>query len=321
MKAIVYTKYGTLDVLELKEVEEPIPDDHEVLVRVLASSINEWDWSLMQGNLFINRLLYGLFKPKRQILGADIAGLVEAVGRNVKRFQPGEAVFGDLGDAWGGFAEYVCAPEEALALKPASLTFEQAAAVPQAGLMALGALRSAGEIQAGHKVLINGAGGGTGTFAVQIAQSFGAEVTVVDSAEKLDALRLLGAAHLIDYAKEDFTRTGQRYDLILDVAAHHSIFDYERALNPKGQYVVVGGSLARIFQVMLLGPLISRFRGKKMGIYGHEPNKEFALMIELVEAGKVSPVIDKSYPLSGVPEALRYFGDGHHKGKIVINLD
>lgn len=215
----------------------------------------------------------------------------------------------------------MCAPKEALMLKPASITYEEAAAVPQAGLMALGGLHSAGEIKAGQKVLINGAGGGVGTFAVQIARLFGAEVTGVDSIGKLDLLRSLGAAHVIDYTREDFTRSGQRYDLILDVAAHHSIFDYKNALNPKGVYVAVGGSMTRIFQVMLLGPLVSMFRSKKIRSYGHKPNKDLASMIELLETRTVVPVIDKCYPLRRVPEALHYFGEGRHKGKIVITSE
>jgi len=322
MKAIVYTKYGSPDVLQLKEVEKPTPKDNEVLIKVHAASINSWDWELLRGKPFVNRLLFGLLKPKIKILGADIAGRVEAVGRNVKQFQPGDEVFGDLCECgWGGFAEYVCARENALALKPASMTFEEVAAVPQAAVMALQGLRDKGQIQPGQKVLINGAGGGVGTFAVQIAKSFEAEVTGVDSTRKLDMLRSIGADQVIDYTQEDFTKSGQRYDLILDVAAYHSIFDYKRALSPKGIYVMVGGSSARIFQVMFLGPLISMTGSKKLGILAHKPNKGLDFMKELFEAGKVVPVIDRRYPLSEVPEALRHFGEGHAKGKLVINLE
>jgi NADPH:quinone reductase-like Zn-dependent oxidoreductase len=220
----------------------------------------------------------------------------------------------------GGFAEYVCARENVLAPKSASMTYEQAAAVPQAAVLALQGLRK-GQIQPGQKVLINGAGGGVGTFAVQIAKSFGAEVTGVDSTRKLDMVRSIGADQVIDYTQEDFTQSGQRYDLILDVAAYHSIFDYKRALSPRGIYVMVGGSTARIFQAMFLGPLISMTGSKKMGILMHKPNKDLAFMKELFEAGKVVPVIDGRYPLSEVPEALRYFGEGHAKGKIVITVE
>jgi len=322
MKAIVYTKYGPPDVLQLKEVEKPTPKDNEVLIKVHAASVNDWDWGLLRGKPFVNRLLFGLLKPKIKILGVDIAGQVEAVGRNVKQFQPGDEVFGDIsGCGWGSFAEYVCARENALALKPASMTFEEAAAVPQAAVLALQGLRDKGQIQPGQKVLINGAGGGAGTFAVQIAKSFGAEVTGVDSTSKLDMMRSIGADQVIDYTKEDFTKNGQRYDLILDFAAYHSIFDYKRALSPKGIYVMVGGSMALMFQVLFLGLLISMTGSKKMGILAHKPNKDLAFMKELFEAGKVVPVIDKRYPLSEVPQALRYFGEGHAQGKVVITLE
>ena len=230
-------------------------------------------------------------------------------------------VFGDNLGRWGGFAEYVCARDNALMLKPVSMTFEEAAAVPQAALLALQGLRDKGQIQTGQKVLINGAGGGAGTFAVQIAKSFGAEVTGVDSTEKLDMMRSIGADHVTDYTQEDFTKNGQRYDLILDVAAYHSVFDYKRALGPKGTYVMVGGSTARAIQVMSLGPLISVSGSNRMGILAHKPNKGLAFVMELIEAGKVVPVIDRRYPLSEVPEALRYFGEGHAKGKVVITLE
>jgi NADPH:quinone reductase-like Zn-dependent oxidoreductase len=322
MKAIVFTKYGSPDFLELKEVEKPTPKDNEVLVKVHAASINSWDWELLRGTPFANRLIFGLLKPKIKILGADMAGRVEAVGKNVKQFQPDDEVFGDIsGCGWGGFAEHVCARENALALKPTSVTFEEAAAVPQAALLALQGLRYKGQIQPGQKVLINGAGGGAGTFAVQIAKSFGAEVTGVDSTKKLDMMRSIGADQVIDYTQEDFTKNEQRYDLILDVAAYHSIFDYKRALSPKGIYVMVGGSMAQVFQVMFLGPWISMTGSKKMGLLMHKPNKSLAFMKELLEAGKVLPVIDRRYPLSEVPEALRYFGEGHARGKVVITLE
>ncbi len=320
MKAIVRYKYGSPDLLGLEEVPEPTPGDDEVLIRVHASSVNDWDWGLLHGTPFANRAMYGLFKQKRRILGSDIAGRVEAVGGNVTRFQAGDEVFGDNVGRWGGYAEYACVPEDALLLKPTSMTFEQAAAVPQAALLALQGLRDKGRIQPGQNVLINGAGGGAGTFAIQIAKSFGAMVTGVDSAEKLDVMRSVGADHVIDYTQEDFTRNGRRYDFILDVAAHHSVFDYKRALSPGGTYVVVGGPVARIMQVIFLGPLISMGSGGKMGLLAHKPNKGLADMTELFEAGKVVLVIDRRYPLSEVPEALRYFGDGHAKGKVVITV-
>ena len=321
MKAIVYERYGSPDVLELKEVEKPVPKDNEILIKVYAASVNDWDWGLLRGKPFVNRLLFGLLKPRIKILGVDIAGQVEAVGRNVKKFQSGDEVFGDLsGCGWGGFAEYVCALENALSLKPATITFEQAAAVPQAAVLALQGLRDKRQIQPGQKVLINGAGGGAGTFAVQMAKSFGAEVTGVDSTSKLDMMRSIGADQVIDYTREDFTKNGQHYDLILDFAAYHSIFDYKRALGPKGIYVMVGGSSTRIFQVIFLGTWVSMTGNKKMGILMHKPNKDLAFIKELFEAGKVVPIIDRRYPLNETAEALRYFGEGHARGKVVITV-
>lgn len=323
MKAIVFTRYGPPDVLQLEEVAEPTPKDDEVLIRIYAASVNSWDWDLLRGTPFVNRLMAGLLKPKRiRILGCDIAGRVEAIGKNVKQFQPGDEVFGDLSRCgWGGFAEYVCASENALALKPACLTFEEAAAVPQAGLLALQGLRDKGHIRSEQKVLINGAGGGVGTFAIQIAKMSGADVTGVDHTAKLEMMRSLGADHVIDYTHEDFTKNGQQYDLILDVTAYHSIFDCKRALSPGGIYVMVGGSSAQANQVIFLGPWISMIGGKKMGLLLHKPNKGMAFMKELLEAGKVVPVIDRRCPLEEVAEALRYLGEGHVKGKVVITLE
>ncbi|MDL2124616.1 MAG: NAD(P)-dependent alcohol dehydrogenase [Deltaproteobacteria bacterium] len=320
MKAVVYQKYGSPDVLELKEVEKPTPKDNEVLIKVHAVSVNASDWEFLRGSPLYTRI-WGLLKPKYKILGSDIAGRVEAVGRNVTQFQQGDAVFGDILECWGGFAEYVCAPENALILKPASMTFEEAAAVPQAAGVALQGLRDKGQIQPGQKVLINGAGGGAGSFAVQIAKLFGAEVTGVDSTRKLDMMRSIGADQVIDYTQEDFTQNGQRYDLILDLVAYHSIFDYKRALSPKGVYVMVGGSMSHIFQTLFFGSWIFMTGRKKMGILGAKPNKDLAFIIELIESGKVIPVIDRQYPLSEVPEALRYLGEGHAKGKVVITVE
>jgi len=291
------------------------------LIKVHAVAINAGDWYMLSGKPFLVRLMTGgLLKPKNKILGWDIAGRVEAVGRNVKQFQPGDEVFGACG--CGGFAEYVCASENALVLKPASMTFEEVAAVPVAAVTALQGLRDKGKIQSGQKVLINGASGGVGTFAVQIAKSFGAEVTAVCSTRNLDMARSIGADQVIDYTQEDFTKSGQGYDLILAANGYHSISDYKRALSPKGIYVVTGGSMAQIFQGMLLGPLISMTGSKKMGNSATKMNKkDLAFMKELLEAGKVMPVIDRRYTLSEVPEALRYLGEGHARGKIVIIVE
>ena len=321
MKAIVYHIYGSPDVLELKEVEKPTPQDDEVLIRINAASVNAADWHLMRGKPFLVRLMgFGLLKPKHKILGTDIAGRVEAVGRNVKQFQPGDEVFGSIR---GGFAEYVCAREDSLVLKPANISFEEAAAVPIAAVTALQGLRDKGRIQPGQKVLINGASGGVGTFAVQIAKSFGTEVTAVCSTRNVDMARSIGADHVIDYTQEDFTHNGQGYDLILSANGYHPISDYKRALSPRGTYVMSGGSsMAQLFQAMLLGPLISMTGSKKMGNLMAKLNqKDLVFMEELLEGGKVVPVIERRYPLSETAEAIRYLEEGHARGKVVITVD
>jgi NADPH:quinone reductase-like Zn-dependent oxidoreductase len=322
MKAMVLERYGTPDVLELRDVAKPAPKAHEVLVRVHAASVNDWDWGLLQGTPFLNRLLVsGLLTPKVRIIGGDIAGHVEAAGRDVKAFKPGDEVYGDLCmSGFGAFADYVCAPEASLALKPPSMTFEQAAAIPQAGMLAVQGLIDVGRIQSGQTVLLNGAGGGVGTFALQIAKLYGVEVTVVDKLGKLDMLRGLGADHVIYYLTEDFTRRGRRYDLILDVKTNRSPFAYARALNPSGTYVTVGGSMPRVLQILVLGPLMSLLYNRRLRIVGLKPNKQLAYMNELFEAGKLAPVLDGPYKLADVPEALRLFGRGDHKGKIIITM-
>jgi NADPH:quinone reductase-like Zn-dependent oxidoreductase len=321
VKAIVRRKYGSPDVLELREVETPIPTDDEVLVKVHAVSVNRSDWETLIGKPLYARI-GGLLKPRRHILGSDIAGRVEVVGSNITRFQPGDEVFGDILGRMGGFAEYVCARERALALKPASMTFEEVAAIPQAAVIALQGIRDKGQVKPGQKVLINGAGGGAGSFAVQLAKLYGAEVTGVDNTSKLDFMLSLGADHVIDYTREDFTKNGEQYDLILDVVAHRSVFAYTRALRPNGSYFCVGGSVAILFQILLLGPWIRRTAGKKIRLLVVQPNlKDMLYITELYEAGKVIPVIDRRYPLRQVPEALRYLGEGRAKGKVVITLE
>ena len=319
LKAIVYTKYGGPEVLQIKEIEKPSPKDDEVLIKVYAVSINDWDWGLLQGD-FINRLLYGLLKPKKNILGSDIAGRIEAVGKNVTQFKTGDDVYGDLSGHWGGFAEYICAHERALALKPAGMSFEEAAAIPQAAMLAVQGLIDKGKIRQGQKLLINGAGGGVGTFAVQIAKQYGVEITGVDSTSKLDMLRSMGFDHVIDYSREDFTKNGHSYDLILDVKTNRSMFDYARALCPNGIYVTVGGSITRLLQALFLGRWISMFSKKHIRIVALKPNKDLLYMNELFEAGKVKPVIDGPYRLNEVPEAFSIFGKGEHKGKVVITI-
>lgn len=323
MKAIVFTRYGPPDNLELKDVPEPSPKDEELLIRVHASSINSWDWEFLNGTPFINRLMFGLLRPRpaKQILGADIAGTVETVGRRVTRFQPGDEVFGDLWDNWGGFAQFACAHEAALESKPANASFEEAAAVPQAGVLALQGLRKARQLQPGQKVLINGAGGGVGTFAIQLAKLSGAEVTGVDASHKLDVVRSVGADHMVDYAKEDFTKIGERFDLIVDCQNFRSMFDNRRALRSGGTYAMVGGSVPRVYQLWFLSLIASLTReSRRLRLVAEGPNRGLADLKALIEAEKISPVIDRTYQLEEVAEALRYFGEGRHKGKIVISV-
>jgi NADPH:quinone reductase-like Zn-dependent oxidoreductase len=318
VKAIVYTRYGSPDVLQLKDIEKPTPKDNQVLVKVHAASANPADWHLMRAEPFLARLANGLLKPKNTRLGADVAGRVEAVGRNVTRFQVGNDVFGELPlNKLGSFAEYVCVSEELLALKPAKLTFEQAAAVPLAAFTALQGLRNKGQIQPGQTVLINGASGGVGTFAVQIAKSFGTEVTGVCSTRNLDLVRSIGANHVIDYTQADFTKNGQRYDLIFDAVGNRSVSDLKRALNPNGICAVAGfTSLSRLFQIMLLG-------GKRVGMMetAEANQKDLVFIKELLEAGKVVPVIDRQYPLGETAEAIRYLEAGHARGKVIITVE
>lgn len=323
MKAIVYTEYGSPDVLQIKEVAKPTPKDDEVLVKVYAVSVNAADLHLLRADPFLIRLSSGLLKPKNQVLGSDIAGQVEAVGKNVKQFKPGDAVFGDISaDGWGGFAEYACAREDAFALKPANMSFEEAAAVPMAAVTALQGIRYAGQIRPGQKVLIHGASGGVGLFALQLAKSFGAEVTAVCSTRNLDIARSIGADHVIDYTKEDFTSAGEQYDLIIAVNGDRTISEYRRALSPKGTYVQTGGSMRQMTQAMIQGPWISKTGSQKMGNMGvAKPNqKDLVTMKELLEAGKVKPVVDQCYPLSEAAEAIRYLEQGHAQGKVVITV-
>ena len=321
MKAVIYTKYGSPDVLALKEVEKPSPKDNEVLVKVQAVSLNLSDWEGLRGKPLYARF-GGLFKPSKQMLGSDLAGIVEAAGSAVTRFKPGDAVFGDMLYHSGCLAEYVCAPEKILALKPAGLTFEEVSAFPQGAVIALQGIRDKGQVQPGQKVLINGAGGGAGSFAVQLAKMYGAEVTGVDNAWKLDMLRSLGADAVIDYKREDFTRNGQRYDFILDLAAYRSVYDYKRALAPNGKAYLVGGSVATFLLVLLLGASVGKAENKTIRILAVRPTvADMLFMTGLCEAGKIHPVIDRTFPLSEVPEALQYMGDGRARGKIVITVD
>lgn len=320
MKAMVYQKYGPPDVLALKEVDKPTPTDDQILIKVYAVSINGSDREGLIGQPLYARM-GGLLRPRNQILGSDIAGRVEVAGKNHTEFAPGDDVFGELPGYHGGFAEYVCTHGQTMLRKPAGLTFEQAAAIPQAGVIALQGIRDKGQVQPGQTVLINGAGGSAGSFAIQLAKWCGAEVTGVDNTHKLDFMRSLGADHVIDYTQENFTTSGKQYDLILDLIAQRSVFAYQRALRPKGTYFFVGGSVAVLFQVLLLAPFIRKTTGKNIRLLAVPQNRKDLISITaLCEAGKIVPVIDRRYSLREVPEALRYVGEGYVKGKVVITL-
>jgi NADPH:quinone reductase-like Zn-dependent oxidoreductase len=322
MKAIVYRRYGPPDVLRCEEIEKPTPGDDEVLIKVRAASVNPRDWHCMRGTPYIARMQLGLRKPKAPWLGVDVAGQVEAVGGNVTRLKPGDEVFGVC---HGAFAEYACASESALVLKPDNVTFEQAASVPVAAFTALQALRDKGRIQPGQTVLINGAAGGVGTFAVQIAKSFGADVTGVCSTRNVERVRATGADWIIDYTREDFTQSGQRYDLILDCVGNHSLSSCRRALNPKGIYVIVGAPddgrwispLDRAIKALVL----SRFVSQSLVLFiAKRSQEDLAILRDLMAAGKITPVIDRSYQLGEVPEAIRYLEEGHARGKLDITV-
>lgn len=323
MKAILYTRYGSPDVLHLAEVDKPVPKDDEALLEIHAASINRADWYALTGKPFMIRIGGGLLKPRNRILGMDVAGRVETVGREASRFQQGDEVFGDI--SWrgkGAFAEYVSVPEGLLALKPSNLEFDEAAAVPVSAVVALQGLRAAGQIKSGQKVLINGGSGGVGTFAVQIAKSYGAEVTSVCSPRNMDIARSIGADHVIDYTREDFTQGEKRYDLIIGANGYHSLSDYKRALHPEGTYVCTGGTLPQIIQAEG-GASKTHEDGKKVRSLGSvkQSLEDLEIVKELIEAGKVVPVIGKRFPLSEVPEAFRYYGEGRSTGKVIITVD
>ena len=323
MKAIVQTEYGSPDVLSLKEVNKPLVTANGVLVRVRAASVNAGDWHLMRGDPFLSRLMFGgILKPKIQILGFDIAGVVEAIGKDVTEFQVGDEIFGDLSECgFGAFAEYVCPPASALAIKPANASFEQAATVPGAALTALQGLRDCGGIRSGQKVLINGASGGVGSFAVQIAKAFGADVTAVCSTHKMEMMKTLGADQIVDYTQTDITKNEQQYDLILDAAAYRSVFDYSPILKTDGTYVLIGGSISRLFQVLLFGFAISRIMQRQVKCFVVKPDRsDLIILKDLIEAGQIVPFIDRTYSLSDVPAAIRQLEQREVRGKVAISV-
>lgn len=320
MKAIVYERYGSSDVLQVREVAKPLPTDEQILIKIHAVSVNGSDKESLIGKPGYVRM-GGLFKPGNPILGSDIAGVVEAVGKNNTEFQVGDEVFGEIPGYHGGFAEYICASGKTMMAKPKSMTFEEAAAIPQGGVIAFNGIIKKGRVQPGQKVLINGAGGSGGTFAVQLAKLKGSEVTGVDNAGKMDFLRSLGVDHVMDYTREDFTKSEGRFDLILDLIAHRSAFAYPRALKPNGTYFFTGGSLATLFQILILGPLIKRMTGKHVRMLVVPQNRDdLNAITELIVTGKVHPMIDKIYTFDEIPEAMRYVSEGHAKGKVVISM-
>ena len=321
MKALIIRKYGSPDYLEIQDIEKPIPADDQVLMKVHAVSINDWDWGLIHGTPLIpNRLMAGLFRP-HIIVGSDVAGTVEAVGSDVSSYEPGDEVYGDLsGCGFGGFAEYVCAPQGAVKPKSPKMSFEQAAAIPQAGMLALQGIMAGGQARSGLSVLVNGAGGGVGSIAIQLLKLNEVEVTGVDSAAKMDAMRSWGYDHTIDYRAHDFTRNGQGYDLIIDVKTDRSPADYERALNPGGVYATVGGQLPNMLKIALSGLRVTRERDKKLRVVGLQANRDLAYFNEVFEAGKFKPVIDSEFEFTDpyVRNAFHHFGAAAHKGKIVV---
>ncbi len=322
MKAIVCTQYGPPSNLQLQEVPKPSPKANEVLVKVHATAVNDYEWSFVRGKPYVYRLMFGLRKPKNPIPGMEVAGTVEALGVDATKFSVGDAVYGDLSDhGFGSFAEYICVKEEVLTLKPERMTFEEATAIPHASMLAVQGLIDIGQIQQNQRILVNGAGGGVGTFALQIAKQYGAEVTGVDTGEKLQMMLDLGFDHVIDYKQTDFTRTGQQYDLVLDAKTNRSPFRYLRALKPQGKYVTVGGHLSRLFQVLFWKPWISWFSQKSVHILALKANKDLGYIHELFEAGKIRPVIDGPYPLEEAPQAIQRFGEGKHGGKVVIGIN
>ncbi len=321
MKAIVCTKYGAPKDLQLKEVPKPIPKENEVLVKIYATAVNDYDWSLVRGKPYIYRLMFGFLKPKAQIPGMELAGVVGALGANTKKSKVGDLVYGDISAyGFGSFAEYICIDENALIHKPNTMSFEEATSIPHAATLALQGLIDVGKMQKEQKVLINGAGGGMGTFGLQIAKLYNAEVTGVDTGDKLETMKLIGFDHVIDYKKEDFTKNGQHYDLILDAKTNRSIFSYTRSLSPNGKYVTVGGNLTKLFLLLILKFWVSKFSKKRMHIVSLKPNKDLDYINELFENGNIKPVIDGPFTLSEIPKAIQYFGEGKHKGKVVITV-
>ncbi|MCX2681413.1 NAD(P)-dependent alcohol dehydrogenase [Galbibacter sp. EGI 63066] len=322
MKAIILKEYGLPNVLEIGEVVKPIPNDKEVLVRIHSASINDWDWGLVRGKPFMIRLMYGLKKPKINIPGVDVSGKIEAVGGKVSSFKIGDEIYCDLSECgFAGFAEYVCVPEKKLSKKPSNISYNDASALPHAGLLAFQGLVEKGKVKSGQRILINGAGGGVGTLGIQILKSYGLKVTGVDSDEKFDLMKSLGFDSVMDYKKVDFTENGEKYDLILDTKSNRSVFKYARSLKKNGTYITVGGSMYRLFEILLLGSLISLFTSKKLSVLNLKPNKGLDQISKLVEKGQIRPVVDGPYGFDKIPKLIQYFGEGKHLGKIIVEIE
>ena len=321
MKALILTKYGNSEVLQIREIAKPAPTKNEILIKIHAAAVNDYDWSMMRGKPYIYRLMYGIFNPKRKIPGMELSGVIEALGTNANLFKVGDEVYGDISEyGFGSFAEYICIDEKAVILKPNKMTFEEAASIPHASMLAYQALLDIGKVKRNQKILINGAGGGFGTFGLQIAKLYDTEVTGVDTGKKLDMMKSIGFDHIIDYKNEDFTRNGQLYDLIFDAKTNRSTFEYLRSLAPNGKYISVGGNLTRLFQILLLKNLVPIFSKKKLHILALKPNKDLDYVNKLFEEGKIKPVIDGPYQLSEAPKIINYFGEGKHTGKVIISL-
>ncbi len=323
MKAVIFKKYGLPEkVLEIREVEKPIPKDNEILIKIYSTAVNDYDWSLIRGKPFLYRLMFGFFKPKHFISGMELSGIIDAVGSNVQKMKVGDAVYGDISTyGFGSFAEYISVNEMAVIKKPNEMSFEEATAIPHASLLALQALRDKGDIRHGQKILINGAGGGVGTFGLQLAKLYNCEVTGVDSGEKLEMMKSIGFDYVIDFKKVNFTKNGLQYDLILDCKSNKSPFSYLKSLKPNGKYVTVGGKLVSLFKILFWGKIFSFFSSKKLQILSLRPNDGLDYINELFKQNRIKCILDGPYPIEEIPRLIRYFGDGEHKGKIVIKMN
>ena len=320
MKAVKLNTYGLPEALRIEEIEQPVPKPDEILIRVHSTAVNDYDWAMVRGKPYLYRLLFGVFKPRSAVPGMEMSGIIVSTGDNVTDYKVGDAVYGDTSEfGFGTYAEYVCVNQRAVIGKPAKMSFEEAASISHAAMLAMQGLFDHGKMTKGQKILINGAGGGVGTIGLQLCKLYDNEVTGVDTGPKLDMMRSIGFDHIVDYKKEDFTKNGLQYDLILDAKTNRSFIKYVRCLKPNGCYATVGGLLARLLQVLIMGPIVHLFTGKRLKMVALRPNKDLAYINQLYDEGKIKCVIDGPYPMEQVAEALRYFGEGKHKGKVILN--